>query len=429
MQLRATEVFTPNDFPTYTYIERIGQDLEQSLRNALDTPNTVISLSGPSKSGKTVLVEKVVGKPNLLTVSGAELTTPDELWSRVLDVLGQPISSAEHAAVANASSGSAAIAAKGTVLVAEVSGTGTYQATQTATDTVVQSYGRSGLAQVEKEIAGSDFVIFIDDFHYMDRATQIEVAKAIRAASGRRIRICIASVPHRSDDLVRSNSELRGRTVHIDTKFWSEKELTEIATLGFAALNYEVDDAVKARFAQEACGSPQLMQQICLQACFKLEKTRAPEKLEKLPITINQRKAILEQAATHTDYSSLVNRMHEGAKTRGVERKVHQFKDGTSGDVYRGVLLAIANGEPIRMDLPYSILVERVAEQCIDVPPAGASITAACAQISGFAMAMYPDQRIIEWDTSEGAIETLSFVDPYLLFYLRSSSRLAELGR
>jgi archaellum biogenesis ATPase FlaH len=61
MKLFATDVFTPNQFPEHTYIERPKEDLERKLRNALATPNVVVSISGPSKSGKTVLAKRLVG--------------------------------------------------------------------------------------------------------------------------------------------------------------------------------------------------------------------------------------------------------------------------------------------------------------------------------------------------------------------------------
>lgn len=56
-RLRAQDVFTPGSFPVHTYVHRIDLDVEQQLRDALATPGQLISISGPSKSGKTVLVE------------------------------------------------------------------------------------------------------------------------------------------------------------------------------------------------------------------------------------------------------------------------------------------------------------------------------------------------------------------------------------
>ena len=96
VKLFAIDVFTPNDFPEYTYIARTGPNLEKRLEDAIATPKMVVSISGPSKSGKTVLVEKTVGKDNLIVVSGAEVGSGDELWSRVIAWMGGPISVAEQ---------------------------------------------------------------------------------------------------------------------------------------------------------------------------------------------------------------------------------------------------------------------------------------------------------------------------------------------
>jgi len=70
MAIKATEIFTPGFFPEHTYVERAGEHLERDLRDGLDTPGQIVSLAGPSKSGKTVLVEKVVGRENLITIQG-----------------------------------------------------------------------------------------------------------------------------------------------------------------------------------------------------------------------------------------------------------------------------------------------------------------------------------------------------------------------
>lgn len=90
MSLKATEVFVPGAYPQYTYVERQGEGVERALRDALDTPGQVVSLSGPSKSGKTVLVEKVVGRDFLITITGASVRSPDEVWTLVLDWMDSP---------------------------------------------------------------------------------------------------------------------------------------------------------------------------------------------------------------------------------------------------------------------------------------------------------------------------------------------------
>jgi adenylate kinase family enzyme len=57
--------------------------LEATLNRALDTPKVVASIFGPSKSGKTVLAEKLIGKDNLIQISGAEVQSGDDLWKNL----------------------------------------------------------------------------------------------------------------------------------------------------------------------------------------------------------------------------------------------------------------------------------------------------------------------------------------------------------
>jgi hypothetical protein len=86
--VRATAVFTPTDFPTITYVERMTRNYEQELRQAFTIPKMIVSISGPSKSGKTVLVSKVVTKDNLIHIYGATIKTAADLWINVLAWMG-----------------------------------------------------------------------------------------------------------------------------------------------------------------------------------------------------------------------------------------------------------------------------------------------------------------------------------------------------
>lgn len=426
--LRAIDVFTPNDYPTYTYIARENAMLDQAFARALNTPNTVISVSGPSKSGKTVLAERVIGPDNMIMISGAELTEANDLWHRVFDILDQPdTETVQETDTATTTVGGEA-GGKGKVpFVAEASGKATYARGTAKVSATTATRSRGGLSQAERLLAGTDTVIFIDDFHYMDRQTQTAVARQIRAASARGIKFCVASVPHRSDDVVRSNHELRGRTTHIDTTFWSVDDLTEIGKAGFPKLLMRVPDDDIRSLAVEACGSPQLMQQICLQACLRFGVNIERDTWADFPIKSADRRAVLEIAATHTDYGSLVRDMHSGPRTRGTDRKSHAFVDGSTGDSYRAVLLGLVHGEP-ETDVPYARLIERTNSVCVSTHPSGQAIISAVEQMTKAARNMYPDQRVIEWDATAGG-GTLSIVDPYLLFYIRNSGKLASLGK
>ena len=85
------------------------------------------------------------------------------------------------------------------------------------------------LREVGDEMAGTDQVLLVDDFHYMPRDVQAEVAKQLKEAARRDVHIITAAVPHRADDVVRATPELRGRVTAVDVPYWETADLVRIA--------------------------------------------------------------------------------------------------------------------------------------------------------------------------------------------------------
>lgn len=421
MGLRATDIFTPGAFPAHSYVERKAEKLEESLRNALETAGQLVSIVGPSKSGKTVLTEYVVGRENLITVTGAGIENTDEIWQRVLDWMGAPSS---HETVSSTSGRvGGEIAGEGSAKIPFVaSGSVSAKATGEVEHAREHSrtHERGGLTQVVREIATSDFVVLIDDFHYMPRTVQEEVAKVLKEAVRLGVKICVAAVRHRGDDVVRANPELRGRVGTVDLSYWKKDELRQIALAGFNALRAELPDVAIDRMVEEAAGSPQLMQQICLTTCFKLGIRE--ESVDRIfpTLSVEDLQAIFEQTSTTTDFRSLVEVLDAGPKTRGIERKLYEFRDKTEGDVYRCILKAVASNPP-SLSFNYEELLKRIEEVCANDSPVGSSITGTCWQMSKLAQEKFPNERAIDWDEQK---QILDIPDPYLLFYLRWSGWL-----
>lgn len=181
-----------------------------------------------------------------------------------------PVSTAEQTTTGGAHKFGGEAGAKAGILVAEATGKATYDYTRSSSTSVTKTHVVDGLAKVSKDIADSAYIVFLDDFHYIAKENQDDVAKHIKSGAERGIKICIATVPHRADDVVRMNHELRGRLAQVDTSFWTLQELKQIALAGFPKLNAEISHELATRLAREACGSPQLMQRICLDVCFDL---------------------------------------------------------------------------------------------------------------------------------------------------------------
>ena len=421
--LTAHDVFTPSSFPEHNYVARGGDDLEEKLRFALKTKGQMVSLSGPSKSGKTVLVEKVVGKDKLVPVVGAGIRAPDDVWTRVLDWIDAPadVTSMKSWQLRTGARVGAKGSANVVVASGEASGDLRSDFSRRAGDN--ERKGRRGMEQVIEELGGSELVILVDDFHYMPRDVQIEVAKQLKEAARRDLKIVTSAVPHRADDVIRANPELRGRVTMIDVGYWRPRDLARIATTGFEALNVDMEAASAERLAHQAAGSPQLMQALCLYACFVLGTVDRVSKRTSERLKEDDHVKACRLTSTITDFRSLVDALEIGPRARAGDRKTYAFTDGTTGDVYRAILKAIA-AEPLVLTFDYEEVLRRVKEICEDEAPAGSSVTGACAHMARLAEEQLPTTRVLTWDERD---QILEIPDPYLSFYLRWSDRLREI--
>lgn len=411
--MKATEVFTPGKLPDITYVDNHLKDRARILHDALETGAAVISLSGPSKSGKTVFVEKNIGKDRLIQVTGAGVFSADKLWDRVFDIIGTPVGKKTtstnnfEGAIGGKIGGAAGVFVSGS---GEVSASGKWvKSTAEQNDTAVDY-----LQLLIRELSGSGLVVFIDDFHYIPRDVQVELSNQIKEAIRNNVIFVVASVPYHADDAIRANPDLRGRTIKLDFDYWKPKDLEEIALRGFAALAASASDGFVQALTREAAGSPQLMQSLCLNACFENGLRERQQKEMKISSDLDAIKVVCTRTAASCDYSSTVAKMKEGPKTRGQDRKSYAIKNGSPTDVYPLVVKAIAL-DPPELTQRYANLQGRIQSLCVSETPSGSSVTGACLQIAS--IANDSDNRIIvEWD---GDADVLDIRDPYLLFYLR----------
>ncbi|WP_257777487.1 hypothetical protein [Burkholderia glumae] len=420
--MRATEVFTPGQTPTITLVRDHLAPREQTFKDAREQ-HLLITISGPSKSGKTVFVREVVGADNLVPVTGTGVQSPDQLWLKVFHQIGTTIPTTKAAESNSSSAGGGG--AKGQFKLfgsgIELSGNVT-ETTGSKTAETVTAVGFDHLQLLIKELAGSGLVVFIDDFHYIPRDVQKQVAEQIKDAIDKGVEIVCASVPYHSEDILRANPDLQGRFVAIDFDYWDMATLTQIAQRGFTELGLNVAPELMTSFAAEAAGSPQLMQSICLNACFQLD-TRDTRTV---PLDVPLEKQFIKNVCSRTsstDFSSTIEKLREGPKTRGTVRLNYRLADGDTADVYTIVLRALA-ADPPQLRFTYSQLLARIEAVCEDKTPSGSSTSGACLHISQLANDGQ-SKILIEWDSDD---EILDIREPYLLFYMRWSDTIVRLN-
>jgi hypothetical protein len=164
------------------------------------------------------------------------------------------------------------------------------------------------------------------------------------------------------------------------------------------------------------------MQAISLNFCFERGINETQRTHERIEIDSAAFRQIFERTSVATDYSTMLNALHAGPKQRGIERKQFNFIDGTRGDVYRCVLLAM-KADPPSLSFPYEDILWRAKEVCTGESPVGSSVAESLAQMAKLANAVQK-APVIEWDE-----DVLDIVEPYFLFFLRCSPHLARLAK
>ncbi len=412
--LTLEEVFTPNGFPTHTYVERDGKKNEGQVALGLKMIG-LVSIAGPSKSGKTVLAEKVVTASALLTIAGGTISTAADLWNQVLQRTKTPGTTTTGSATSVTGSASTSAKGEAKILGTGVEGGGGLQIGGSQGWTQAQTFSNSGYTAACDALRAANKVLLVDDFHYIPKAVQTELSNQFkeitrRSPGAQNTRIIVALVPHRADDPVRANPDLRGRICTVDLEYWSTEDLEQIAKKGMEALNIEIPRTLIRRLAEQAAGSPQLMQTLCFTMVSALEiSSRQPHRQ-----TLKPNEAVVLQALTTTatmnDSRTLIKKLDDGRMTRGKERATLSFRDGTTGDVYTCILRALAM-DPPALDFDAANLRARISDLCT-TSPAWQNVINTIGRMREIADEVAP--QTIDWDGDQ-----LSLLDPHILFYLR----------
>ena len=388
MTLRAEDVFRPGAFPEYTYISRKSAvsnlPYEFRLTQAIKVAGFLTSLVGPSKMGKTILCEKVIGFEHIVEISGADFEEDTDFWKLL-------------------------------AVKAGLSYEGQFSTEKTIADTK-DKYSKKEIFSLTKDkiieyYKSENLVLVIDDFHYAPAGKRMQIAQQLKDAIRRGFKAVVVSLPHRADEAIRQNPDLSGRLSLINMEAWEFNELKEIAKVGFDKLNLKIEDAVATQIAVESLSSPQLMQYICLNICTILEMSGHDCD------TVQQE--MLETAYQYTtanfEYGDVVSLMQKGPNTRGKGRNKFRAENGQEYDIYELIVKSIAENPPI-MKLEFEDIKERIYHLIVNdmKKPTPQAIKESLTKLKELLDGREDIFKVIDW--KEG---TLHILDPLFLFYLR----------
>ncbi|MFJ3081671.1 ATP-binding protein [Streptomyces halstedii] len=358
-------VFVVGRLPTVTYNPRENLGLESQLEEYLEDRGALLSVSGPTKTGKTTLLRSAAASG--IWLSGGAVSSRDEFWRTV--------------------------------------GEGLYADSSTAA-------GKS-IGLIRQDLVESDRCLVVDDFHYIDQGVQLEIVRSLKDLVFEGLPVVVASVPHRAYDAVRVEKEMTGRVAHLSISPWDDEELISIAKKGFSALNLVDDDSRLAhRLSKESFSSPHLMQQFCKRLCRenKISKTLLEPTALAPPDSWVQ---FFSQSAADTSKAAF-DLLAQGPRRR-TDRLQRKLTDGRTVDIYGAVLEAIANTGPT-LAIEYDQLRVSLREVLKDEVPQRHEVTRVLDQMTKIAKEDIEGEPVVDYHES---LSTLHVSDPYFAFYLR----------
>lgn len=410
--MKVGDVFKVGGLPDITYIPRDSYHLEKKLSDAIEDRYKIISISGSTKTGKTVLCKRVVCEKNSVWISGADITSNNDFWNLILSKLELPSKILESTKTGKTAKISGSIASTLSSFIASISGTA--GAELSTSDEI--SCNSEKLGRIKENILNllieTNIILIIDDFHYVVPDLQKEIVRSLKNPIFNGLVVIIISIPHHSYDVINSERELTGRLIRIDIPFWNNRDLSLIAKNGFNFLNIKSSELLISEFSIEAFGNPHLMQEFCLKLCRDNNISGKMDEKTEIRL-ISDHKSFFNDIAETSSSSHPVFTMLLKGPSSSKGRKMRDFIDGKRGDIYLAMLLAIAKAGPKR-ELSYWEIRSALKKLLIQIPKKN-EISKILTQMSKTAKEI-EGEPILEWDKH---YETLYISDPFFAFYIK----------
>jgi hypothetical protein len=407
-----SEVFVPGGMPVYTYVKRTERKLEESVAAAKEHLCKLVTVTGMTKCGKTVLTSKVFPKTKSIWINGGTVGEENDFWASILVALegytdtGQEDTKERDYQIESMAEGQ--LGFFGVVTGKANTTTGHRRASGTK---------RSRSLSVSPRVAAINLLsatrkaLVIDDFHYLDRDLQGEIVRALKPLIFEGVPIIFIAIPHRRFDAIKVEREITGRIQQVVVPVWDPGELLQIPREGFRLLNLQVTDEVCERLANEAYGSPHLMQEFC-RGLAKIhditETARTPYRIDTIP------DSLFLSVAEETG-KVIYDKLAKGPRQRK-DRLQRHMKNGSSADIYGVTLKALSHIRPGLQTVQYETLRASLREILAEDLPGAHEVTRVLEKMAEIAASDESSTPVLDWDKNE---QELHITDPFFAFYLK----------
>lgn len=412
--LKLKDVFTPGGLPSITYVSRDRLQLEKKVEDAVARGYAFNVITGPTKSGKSVLCKHVLRESRIVAIEGGQVRTEEAFWGQIAHRLQLPTSAAisRQGTTTNTLQGEggggipALFQAKASVSHANADQTGS-----------TRTYNKSLVIAAIDTLVAENYCLIVDDFHYIPADIQRNIIQALKGAVFAGLAVFLIAVPHRAFDPMTVENEVEGRFKHIAIPQWSLDDLIEIPSRGFPALNVELNRATQRKISEDSFGNPLLVQEICSEFCLSNGVQDFCNESKTLDASLLE--PTYREMAQSKGFPTY-QKLKSGPPGRR-SRQLRQLKGGGQEDIYTAILTSVARLGPMTVTTFEEIrgsLRGLLAEDA-SMPPKG-EIISGLTNMSSVAKERIVGEPPLEWISERSE---LVIIDPFLLFYLKWSFR------
>ena len=416
---RLAEVFVVGQEPTVTYSARDAKRFETAVGDYLEERGRILVLTGPSKSGKTVLLRKMV--PSAIWLAGGQIESIAQFWRQIVDRAGGWTGEAKEIARTDTETTSSRTSAQfkpvgvgAESVLGDTDSVADTSRHERTVDRDPQSVGLSILAETKGPL-------LVDDFHHMSPGLQRGIVRQLKPLVDRGLGVVFAAVPHHVADAVIAENEMESRVESLQIGFWDIEELIEIARKGFLeALRVDLSEDLATELASHSFRSPHLMQLLCreLSKVNEIRETTTTHAALQAPDDWDS--FLAEIAVRYTDDQTYRD-LARGPQSRK-DRVPRTLKDSTeTTDIYGALIAAIRESGPDE-ELTYNGLRD-ILRDLLDELPQKEQITNSLKHMTAIAHQHACDEYgrlkrdpVLEWQPEK---DTLFIADPFFAFRVR----------
>lgn len=219
-KIRMRKVFVPGGQPEYTYVARTDLHLEPKIRAASDNLCKLVTVTGPTKCGKSVLTQKIYPRDQHVWIDGGSVDQEDDFWGQIVGQLDLFTETFKTAATSSTTSISGEVSGEvGTGFLAKIRGKVSPSHNQQHSSDMTTSRTVSSKARALEGLKSTQRALIIDDFHYLDRDIQGSIVRALKALIFAGKPVILIAIPHRRYDAVRVEKEMTGRVQDVPISY------------------------------------------------------------------------------------------------------------------------------------------------------------------------------------------------------------------